>query len=168
MEQGIQLIALKPKHAQQMANLANNYNIWFNLRDKFPIPYTLDDAEAFIDICEKEYPQQNFGISYNDELVGVVGLILQDDVYTGTAEIGFWLGEPYWGKGITTAAIKLIIGYGFGILKLRRIYGNVFDFNKASAKILQKCGFKLEGISKKAVKKNNVYYDELRFALLNQ
>ena len=83
----------------------------------------------FIDLTTKENPQQTFGILADGELCGVIGLVLQKDVYRLTAEIGYWIGEQYWGKGITTKAIELITKYGFEDLALERLHAGVFDFN---------------------------------------
>ncbi len=89
-----------------------------NLRDSFPYPYGESDAELFINLATKEKPKQNFGIEYDGDLCGVVGLVIQKDVYRKSAEIGYWIGESFWGKGISTKAIKLITNYGFEDLKL--------------------------------------------------
>ena len=102
------------------------------------------------------------------EIIGSIGLVLQSDVYKLTAEIGYWIGEPYWGKGITTKAVQLITEYGFNELGLVRIYTGVFDFNKASQKVLEKAGFKLESIFEKSVVKNNKICDEYRYGLINK
>jgi RimJ/RimL family protein N-acetyltransferase len=86
----------------------------------------------------EEDPKQRFGIAYKGSLCGAIGLDIQRDVYRKTAEIGYWIGEPYWGKGIATKAVALITAYGFSELNLVRIYAGVFDFNMASMKVLEK------------------------------
>jgi len=85
-----------------------------------------------------------------------------------TAEIGYWIGEPYWSKGIATKAVRLITKYGFNKLELVRIYTGVFDYNKASQRVLEKAGFKLECIFEKSIFKNNQIYDEYRYGLINK
>jgi RimJ/RimL family protein N-acetyltransferase len=147
----------------RLAELCNNKKIWDNLRDFIPYPYTILDAERFIDICHNEKPQTTFAIEYNGELIGSIGLILQTDVYKLTAEIGYWIGEPYWRKGITTKAVGMIVDYGFKELGLLRIFTGVFDFNKASQRVLEKSGFKLEGIFEKSILKNGIICNEYRY-----
>ena len=152
----------------QLAKLVNNKNIWVNLRDTFPFPYGESDAESFINSVTEEKPKQNFGIEYNGDLCGVIGIIIQKDVYRKSAEIGYWIGEPYWGKGIATKAIKLITKYGFENLKLLRIHAGIFEFNIASMKALEKNGYKKEGVFKKAIFKNDKVFDEHKYFKLNE
>lgn len=155
---------MSDKHT--LAKLCNNKKIWDNLRDYLPYPYSEDDANFFINLCFNEKPIQNFAITYQDELVGTVGIIPQKDVYRLNAEIGYWIGEPFWGKGIATQAVKLMVTYGnkeFGII---RFYAGVFDFNKASMRVLEKAGFSHEGIFKKAIFKNGTLSDEHRYGLV--
>lgn len=147
--------------------LCNNKKLWDNLRDIMPYPYHKKDAEIFVNqVCAKENPQQTFAIQYKDNLVGCIGLVKQTDVYRLNGEIGYWIGEHYWNKGIATEAIKLACYYGFEYLDLIRVYASVFDFNIASKKALEKAGFTLEAVFEKAVIKNGKIYDEHRYALL--
>ncbi|MFY9228802.1 MAG: GNAT family protein, partial [Bacteroidales bacterium] len=97
-----------------------------------------------------------------------IGLVRQTDVYKLSAEIGYWIGEPYWGMGIATKAVRLITEYGFNTLGLVRIYTGVFDFNKASQRVLEKAGFNLECIFEKSVFKNDKICDEYRYGLINK
>ncbi len=157
---------LKSTDKTSLVLLANNKNIFNNLRDFFPHPYTEKDADYYIGRCEKENPQCTFAIEYQKKLAGIAGLVLQSDVYRKSAEIGYWIGEPFWNKGIATAAIKQLVAYGFNNLNLIRIYTGVFDFNKASRHVLEKCGFELEGIFRKSVIKNDEICDEYRYAIL--
>lgn len=150
-----------------LAKLANNKNIWDNLRDYIPNPYTESDAKFFINLTKKEDPQQSFAIEFNSNVCGVISLILQKDVYRKSAEVGYWIGESYWENGIATQAVKLITEYGFNELKLNRIYTGVFEYNTASIKVLKKNGYEREGIFKSAIIKNDKIYDEHRFYKLN-
>ncbi len=163
----INLRRLNVSDISKLAKLANNKNIWNNLRDAMPFPYNENDAKSFIKLTEQENPKQTFGIEYNEKFCGVIGLIVQNDVYRKSAEIGYWIGEPYWGKGIATKAVELITNYGFNTLNLKRIYAGVFEYNLASMKVLEKNGFENEGIFKKAVLKNNLFFDEHRYSKLN-
>ena len=99
-----QLVALDKS---QLAKLANNNNISNNLRDYFPNPYDEEDAKSFIKMTIQQDPTVSFGIEFRGEFCGVISLMLQDDMYRKSAEIGYWLGEPYWGKGITTKVSML-------------------------------------------------------------
>lgn len=153
--------------ASALATLCNNSNIWENLRDYIPNPYTEADAESFINHCLAEYPPVTFGITYKGELAGCIGLVPQTDVYRLSAEIGYWVGEPFWGRGIATRAVQLITRYGFEVLGLLRIYSGVFSFNVASQRVLSKAGYKLECVFEKSVVKNNHIADEYRYARIN-
>jgi len=168
MKEKIKIRPLNLSDKSELANLANNKKIADNLRDYFPYPYNENDADYFIRLTEKEKPKQNFGILYNGKLCGVIGLIIQKDVYRKSAEIGYWIGEPYWGIGIATKAVELITDYSFNTLDLNRIFAGVFEFNIASMKVLEKNGFKKEGIFKKAVLKNGKFFDEHRYYKLKK
>jgi RimJ/RimL family protein N-acetyltransferase len=111
-----------------------------------------------------ENPPCTFAIEYMGELAGCIGLVKQTDVYKLSAEIGYWIGEPYWGLGIATTAVELLTEYGFHQLGLVRIYSGVFDFNKASQRVLEKAGYQLEGIFEKSVIKNGKICNEYRYA----
>lgn len=151
---------------KRIALLLNNRKIWDNLRDYIPHPYTVKDAEAYITFCNEADPPTNFAIEYQGELVGSIGLVLKTDVYRKSAEIGYWLGEDYWGKGIASHAVKLMVDYGFQHLDIVKIYSGIFSFNVASQKVLEKNGFEKEGILKKAIYKNGQFCDEIRYSKL--
>lgn len=163
----IRLKDLGPGDCVRLAELADNIKIWQMVRDYFPHPYSVKDAETFINMVSLENPRQNFGIEYQGELCGVIGLVLQEDVYKRSAELGYWIGEKFWGKGIATKAVELILKYGFEELQLVRIYSGVFENNPASMKVLEKNGFQKEAIMRKAVFKNAVLMDEHLYSKLN-
>lgn len=150
----------------RLAELCNNKNIWNNVRDIFPSPYTQKDAEFFIGLCNSSHPATTFAIELHSELVGCIGLELQTDIHKKSAEIGYWIGEPFWGKGIASQAVLLMVEYGFEKFGLNRIYAGVYDYNKASCRVLEKSGFQLEGILRKAVYKNECFFDEYRYAII--
>lgn len=164
----VELRKLKLSDKTQLAKLANNKKIWDNVRDRMPYPYTERNAEEFIQLQTNSDTEIVFGIAYNDKLCGVIGLILQQDVYCKSAEIGYWIGEPFWGNGITTKAVGLITEYGFQELKLIKIFAGIFEYNIASMIVLEKNGYKKEGISEKAVFKNSQIWDEHRYCKLNE
>ncbi len=148
----------------RMAELANNEKVAINLRDAFPHPYALADAQLFINTFIGQNPIQVFAIEYQGKYVGNIGLHRQDDVYSKSAELGYFIGEPYWNKGITTRAVNLICEYGFRELDVVRIYSGVFEFNQASQRVLEKCGFEREAVLKSAVCKKDRIFDEIRYA----
>lgn len=150
----------------RLAELANNEHIANNLRDGFPHPYTISDAEQFIQMCLQMNPPQVFAIEFQEEYAGNIGLHKGADVYRKSAEIGYFLGEPYWNKGIMTRAVRLICDYGFRELDIVRIYTGVFEYNLASARVLEKCGFLKEAVFNKAICKNGEICDEIRYALV--
>jgi [ribosomal protein S5]-alanine N-acetyltransferase len=160
----VRLRHFRKSDAERMALLANNPGIGKNLRDGFPYPYTVKDARNFL----KKYRNfpSFFAIEYNEEYVGNISLLPLDNVYRKTAEIGYFLGEPYWNKGIMTIAVKLITDFGFKS-GFARIHTGVYEYNPASQKVLQKNGYILEGIFRKNVFKDGKLWDEIRFARIH-
>ena len=146
---------------EQLAKLANNRAIWNNLRDYFPHPYTREDANKWIRSHASKHTSTHFAIIADDEFVGAISIIPKDDIYKLSAEIGYWIGEPYWGKGIASIAvaeaIKIVQQKHPNII---RIFAEVFTDNKASMKVLEKNGFTLESTRKKAVLKNGIVGDD--------
>ncbi len=162
-------LGLRPLHESDniaLANLANNKKIWDNVRDAMPHPYREADANFFINMVKKENPNNILAIEYQGVFCGMIGLHPQKDVYRLSAELGYWIGEAFWGKGIATAAVQLMIQHGFDTLQLNRIYAGIFEHNLASMRVLEKCGFEKEAILRQAVVKNNIVLDEHRFAIL--
>jgi ribosomal-protein-alanine N-acetyltransferase len=146
--------------------LADNLQIWNGLRNTFPHPYTMSDGEAWLALMAQMTPVVNFAIEYNGELAGGIGLILNRDVYVKSAEIGYWIGEPYWGHGIATEALRQMVTYTFTYFDIVRLYAEVFENNKASMRVLEKNGFYLEGVRRKAVFKNDQLMDDYIWVLL--
>lgn len=162
----ITLREFSQKDKYRLAEIANNSKIFNNLREAFPHPYTLLNAEKFIDMCQKIKPPQIFAIEYDGLYVGNIGLHKETDVYRKSAEIGYFLGEPYWNKGIMTKAVNLICEYGFGKLDIVRIHTGVYDYNIPSQRVLEKCGFCKEAVFKNAIYKNGKLCDEVRYSKL--
>jgi len=162
--QNIQIRPLIESDRDALANLANNKKIWDNLRDRMPFPYSLKDADDFICLTNEEQPQCKFAILTDSQFCGVVGLIPGQDIYKKSAELGYWIGEPYWGRGIATAAVALTTRFGFERMELVRIFAGVKANNIASARVLEKNDFALEAVARKAVFKNGQIMDELRYA----
>ena len=150
----------------RLAELANNPKISVNLRDAFPNPYSISDAENFLEKYAKLDLSQILAIEFNSVYAGNIGLHKGVDVYRKSAEIGYFLGEPFWNLGIMTKAVNLICDFGFQTMDIVRIHAGIFEYNPASMRVLEKCGFKREGIFEKSVIKNGVFYNEIRYAKL--
>lgn len=155
---------LQDNDKSSLAQLANNRNIWNNVRDILPFPYTIDDAIFFINLTRQESKQLTFAIEYAGMFCGIIGLKPQQDVYRLTAEIGYWIGEPFWNKGIATKAVELITGYAFNELGLIRIYTGIFEHNIGSMKVLEKNGYKMECVFEKSIIKNGQILNERRYS----
>ncbi|MDR2886441.1 MAG: GNAT family N-acetyltransferase [Bacteroidales bacterium] len=153
--------------AASLAENANNIELWNNLRDALPHPYTENDAKAYIEmVMAQPGPATQFAIAVDGKAVGSIGFFPRTDVERITAELGYWLGEKYWNKGIMTGAVKQTAGYAFTRFpELCKIYATPFDFNVASQKVLQKAGFECEAILKQAAIKNGKIIDEHYYSL---
>ena len=138
----------------------NNVNIWNNLRNYIPHPYTIEDAEKFITTQIEIFPTLNFAILNEDEIVGGIGITLLDDVYVMNVELGYWIAEPFWGQGIATIAVGLMTQYVLETFAINRIVAEVFDYNKASMRVLEKNGYYLEAVRRKGILKNEFLYDD--------
>jgi ribosomal-protein-alanine N-acetyltransferase len=160
----VTLRALKKADKKPLAKLLNNKKITINLRDLIPFPYNEHHADFFINLKKDEDPVMVFGIEYEKQFCGVISLIAQQDVYQKSAEVGYWLGEPFWNKGIITAALNLVTAYGFDQLHFIRIFAGVFEHNIPSMKALEKNGYKKEGVFEKSIFKNGQIWDEHRYA----
>ena len=154
--------------AGDVANYADNSKIAQNLRNVFPYPYTLADAEWYVNDCiEKEGKYQICrAIVVNGEAVGSIGIFVQTDVHTKCAELGYWLGEPFWNSGIMTRAVKQLCTEAFSEFDILRIYAEPFAHNSGSCRVLEKAGFRLEGRLKSNIYKNGKIYDSCIYGLL--
>ncbi|MBN1480672.1 GNAT family N-acetyltransferase [candidate division KSB1 bacterium] len=152
--------------AESMAKHANNRKIWLNLRDAFPSPYNLEDAEKFIAIALAKIPETFFCIEVDAQAVGSVGYSLGSDVERISAEIGYWLSEDYWGRGIMTETLKAVTRYAITTHDLTRVYATPYEWNKASCRVLEKAGYHLEGRLRKSVLKNGVIADKFLYAFI--
>ena len=152
--------------AEAVARHANNRKIWMNLRDAFPHPYSRDDAREFIKSVRTRAPETTFAIALNEDAVGSVGFVLRPDVERVSAEIGYWLAEPFWGRGISTEALVAVTGYAIATHTLTRIYALPFAWNTASCRVLEKNGYVLEGRLRRSAIKNGVITDQLQYAFV--
>ncbi len=150
-----------------LVRYANNRKIWLNLRDRFPHPFTAADARTWFAIRGADTGSpRNFAIEFEGAAVGGIGMEFFDDVHRLTAEIGYWLGEPFWGRGFATIALRAVTGYAFATFDLRRIQATVYEWNPASARVLEKAGYQLEGRLRNHVVKEGRVGDVLMYAKL--
>lgn len=145
--------------APSLARHANNRKVWANVRDAFPHPYTEQNARDFISFITSSSQELIFAIEVDGEAVGSIGLKPQDDVYRLSLELGFWLGEPFWGRGIMSRAVGKAVEFAFGLPDINRIFAQVYEHNPASMQVLERNGFEREGILRKAVIKDGVIRD---------
>lgn len=151
---------------ENLARYADNIKIWNNVRDAFPHPYTTKDAEAFIGFTNRKLSIEDFAIEVDGHAVGGIGFVPQLDVERFSAEIGYWIGEPFWNRGIVTAVVKDLIDYIWAHTTIIRIFSPVYDFNTASQRVLEKAGFRRVGILEKAALKNGQLCDFHFFELV--
>jgi len=150
---------------EDLVKYANNLKISKNLTDQFPHPYKRENGEKFIQMATKSNPISIYAIEINGKASGGIGLHLQTDIHKKNAELGYWLAEPYWGKGIMTKAVRQMIAYGFKTFEIERIFARPFGTNFGSQKVLENAGFILEGKFEKTLFKNGEYLDELIYAV---
>ena len=152
--------------AASLVRHANNFNVAKNLRDRFPHPYTEKDAKAFLkhaaagDLC-------NLAIECGGEAVGAVGFVPGRDIERFSAEIGYWLGEEFWGRGITTDALSLVTDYVFRELNFLRLFALPFADNPGSVRVLEKAGYVREAVLRASSVKYGVPKDQLLYARVN-
>jgi RimJ/RimL family protein N-acetyltransferase len=158
--------AWRAADAKPLIPLADNRKVWINLTDRFPHPYTLGDARRWLKDASMEAPPRNHALECDGILCGGISLQMGDDLRTGTAEIGYWLGESYWGRGLATAAVAAFTAHAFATLGLRRVFARVLAWNPASARVLEKCGYVLEGRLRRSAIKDGKVADELLYARL--
>jgi [ribosomal protein S5]-alanine N-acetyltransferase len=161
---------LRPWHIEDITSIAkyaNNKKIADNLRDAYPFPYTLEDALVFISgFSQEDSSYVCRAIEVNGEAAGSIGVFQKDDVYAKSAEMGYWLAEPYWGRGIMTACIRQAAALAFAKLNIVRIFAEPYAYNTGSRRALEKAGFTQEGILKKSIYKNGKIHDSCIYAMV--
>jgi RimJ/RimL family protein N-acetyltransferase len=148
-----------------LVKYANNRNVSANLMERFPFPYTEANARRWLELVAAMEVETAFAIADADELIGGIGLMLREEVFRRTAEVGFWLGEPFWNRGIATRAVRAMVDWGFSELDLERIQARVFEENRASARVLEKAGFSYEGRLRRSVTKRGRTFDQFVYAI---
>jgi len=164
-EMDFELRPWKISDKDSLTQYANNLKIARFMTDGFPHPYTIENAEEFIGFASNGNPINIFAIDINGEAVGGIGIHPQSDIHRKNAELGYWLGEPFWGKGIITKAILKMVDFGFETHDINRIFARPFGTNLASQRVLEKAGFNLEARFEKTYFKNGEYLDELIYAI---
>lgn len=147
---------------------ANNRNIWLNVRDAFPFPYLPSDAKAWIRLAATDALNHVFAIDVDGFAVGAIGVRPGDDVHRLSAEIGYWLGEEFWNRGIATEAVKAVTRYAFDSLGMVRVHAEVFEWNAASMRVLEKAGFVREGALKRSAIKDKKIIDQVVYARVRE
>jgi RimJ/RimL family protein N-acetyltransferase len=165
-------IVLRPwdmSDAPQLASIADNKNISDNVRDGFPFPYSFEDAQDWLNlILPENNPPRLFAITVDKELVGNIGLISKTNIYRKNLEIGFFISENFWGKGIATKAIKAAVSYAFRNFDVVRIFAETFSDNTGSRRALEKAGFSLEATLKSSIIKNDIIKDSCLYSILKE
>jgi [ribosomal protein S5]-alanine N-acetyltransferase len=151
-----------------IAHHADDRAVWINLRDRFPSPYHLEDARDWLGMVVGQTPSTDFAIEVEGHAVGSVGITLGADVFRRSAEIGYWLGRSFWGRGIASAAVRAVTEHAFEQFDLNRLHAGVFAWNPASARVLEKAGYVLEGRLRSAVTKDGRTTDQLLYAITRE
>lgn len=163
---GYELRRLGIEDAEQLAKVANNKEVARFLRVAFPHPYTLQDAREYISYAENSKDDVVLGIFIENKACGCICARIRSDVYAKSCELGYWLAQEHWGKGIMTSAVKAFCEFVFENYDVNRIDAEIFADNTASKRVLEKAGFELEGVHKKKVYKYGEFADELIYALV--
>lgn len=153
----------EPADADSLTPLANDREVWLNLRDRFPHPYTRQHAEAFIADAMTYHPVRHFAICVDDRAVGSISIFPQTDIARVSAEIGYWLGRPYWGRGIMPRSVSEVTRYAIANFGLTRVFAIVGAHNVGSRRVLEKAGFVREGYMKQSSIKDGVIQDEMLY-----
>ena len=159
---------LRRSDGKSIARHANDRAIWLNLRDRFPHPYTRADADAWLRFVEQLPPGTNFAIAVDGEAVGTIALTLGDDVNRRSAEVGYWLGRAYWGRGIATAVVAAFSESAFASFDVCRLHASVFEWNRASMRVLEKAGYEREARLRRSVTKDDKTVDSFLYALTRE
>ncbi|HEX5398161.1 MAG TPA: GNAT family protein [Verrucomicrobiae bacterium] len=143
---------------------ANNRKVWRNLTDMFPHPYTEADADDWLRIANAESRSVHLAIEFKGAAVGGIGSIAGEGIAVATADFGYWLGEPYWGQGIATAAASALVAHLMSERFFARLQAAVFAWNPASMRVLEKVGFSREGVLRNSVSKDGALIDSVMYA----
>lgn len=154
----------RPEDKTSLVRAANNRNVWRNLKDSFPHPYTEADADFWLALVREATPPTHWAIEVEGQAAGGIGITLGKDVHAKSAHFGYWLGEPYWGRGIMTAAVRATGDHVLACFDVARLEAPVFAWNPASMRVLEKCGFVREGVLRRSIFKDGHLIDAVLYA----
>ena len=154
--------------APALAEAINNPEVQKNLRDGIPYPYTVGDGESYIQSALSAPPDSQYvwAIQWEGRVIGSLGLFRKENIHRRTAELGYYIAEPYWGRGITARAVEEACRYVFENTDLLRLFAEPFACNAASCRVLEKAGFVFEGLLRANAVKNGAVIDMKLYALL--
>lgn len=161
------LAVIRPWQDGDRASLvrhADNRKVWRNLKDRFPHPYTDADAAAWLALARTDPVKTGFAIEVEGQCAGGIGLVPLADVHARCAHIGYWLGEPFWGRGIMTAVVRAVTDHALAQRGFLRLEAPVFAWNPASMRVLEKCGYTREGVMRRSVFKDGEVIDSVLYA----
>jgi [ribosomal protein S5]-alanine N-acetyltransferase len=156
----------EPDDLESLIKYADNRSIWLNLRDRFPHPYTRRAGREFLRYARSQQPETTFAIAVDGEAVGGIGFTILTDVERVSAEIGYWLGEPFWGRGIVAEALGAVTNHAVETYRLTRIYALPFAHNRASCRVLEKAGYRIEAHLRRSAIKDGQIVDQLQYAFI--
>ncbi len=156
----------RPDDLDALVTYADNRKIWLNLRDRFPHPYTRRAGREFLRYAQSQQPPTTFAIDVKGEAVGGIGFTVLTDVERVSAEIGYWLGEPFWGRGIVTEALVAMTKYAIETCRLTRIYALPFAHNRGSCRVLEKAGYTVEAHLRRSAIKDGQIVDQLQYSFI--
>ena len=156
----------EPEDLESLVSHADNRNIWLNLRDRFPHPYTRRAGREFLRYARGQQPETTFAIAVDGHAVGGIGFTVLTDVERVSAEIGYWLGEPFWGRGIVAEALVAVTSYAIETCRLTRVYALPFAHNRASCRVLEKAGYKVEAHLRRSAIKDGQIVDQLQYSFI--
>lgn len=156
----------EPEDLDSLITHADNRNVWLNLRDRFPHPYTRRAGREFLRYARSQQPETTFAIAVNGEAVGGIGFTVLTDVERVSAEIGYWLGERFWGRGIVAEALVAVTKYAIETCRLTRVYALPFASNRASCRVLEKAGYTVEAHLRRSAIKDGQIVDQLQYAFI--
>ena len=155
---------VQPSDAESLARHGNDRDVWLSLRDRFPHPYTVNDGREWIAHVLSRPVQTGFAIVVDGAAVGSIGLVLGDDIARRSAEIGYWIGRDYWGRGIMPEAVRATTRYAFDHLEMLRVFAVPFARTTRSARVLEKAGYAYEGLMRRSAVKDGEILDQLLYA----
>ena len=164
---GYRLRAWRDDDLESLVRQADNRNVWINLTDRFPHPYSAEDGRAWLALqASAEHGEIVFAIDVDGAAVGGIGLTRGHDLQTRGAEIGYWLGEEFWNRGLMTHVLRQVTDWAFNGTDLERIWANVLAWNPGSSRVLEKAGYQLEARLRRGVFKDGQVIDSLLYAKL--